>query len=64
MKLTRRNSRPLYCPVCCGGRIIDIAASVNPSSVMLYGPEEAEKAQFFCKCCKCKQQIGVSLRVS
>ena len=64
MKMNRRNSRSLYCPVCRGGRIIDIAANVNRSSVMLYGPDEAENAQFFCKCGKCKQQIGVALRVS
>ena len=64
MKLIRQSPRPMLCPVCNTGRIIDRAPGVDASSVMLHAPQQAEAAQFFCKCPKCKQQIGISLRAS
>jgi len=63
MKLIRQSPRPMLCP-CCKSRIIDLAPGMDISAVMLHAPQQADEAQFFCKCAKCKQQIGISLRAS
>lgn len=49
------------CPVCGKGRVIDAAAGTDRSRLRLYGPEQAEKAEFFSKCPKCGNQIGISI---
>lgn len=69
MKMTSVNHntakpRPMRCPVCPAGRIIDLAPNMDASRVMLYGPQDSDKAMFFCKCSRCKSQIGVALKVS
>lgn len=64
MKYIRENPRPAYCPVCTKGRIIDLAPGLDSSRVVLHQPQDSEGALFFCKCSRCKNQIGVSLKAS
>ena len=66
LKLNRQSPRPMHCPVCPDGkgRIIDLAPHMDISCVELYPPQESHKAQFFCKCPRCKSQIGVALKIS
>lgn len=50
----------LYCPVCNSGHIMDEATGPNTTHAILYKPDESEGANWFLKCQKCKNQIGVS----
>jgi len=66
LKLNRQSPRPMHCPVCPDGkgRVIDLAPGMDAARVVLHPPQESHKAQFFCKCPRCKSQIGVSLKIS
>lgn len=61
MKRYYPNQRPVHCPVCLKGRVIDISASMDRSRLMLYGPRQSQEAQFYSKCPKCGLQIGISV---
>lgn len=61
MRDDRQARRPVHCPLCMKGRVIDVAAGVDMSKLMLYGPLQSHKAQLFSKCPKCGQQIGITL---
>lgn len=54
--------RPIYCPLCLKGRVIDAAAGTDLSCITLYGPLQADLADWFSKCPKCGAQIGLSFR--
>jgi len=56
-----RYGKPMLCPVCFKGRIIDKAYNLDISRLMLYAPHQAHKAQLFSKCPKCGHQIGISV---
>lgn len=61
MKRQYLDRQQVHCPLCHKGRVVDIAAEIDLSRVKIYGPPQADKAQFFLKCPKCGQQIGISL---
>lgn len=61
MRKLRRSRRPILCPLCLKGRVIDAASNIDISKVKLYGPHQEDKAQFFSKCPKCGEQIGISV---
>ena len=56
-----RYGKPILCPVCFKGRVIDIAHGFDISRLMLFAPHQAHKAQLFSKCPKCGHQIGISV---
>lgn len=62
MRKATYNRRPILCPLCCKGRIIDAAAGTDITCITLYGPLQAEQAQWFSKCPRCRQQIGLAFR--
>ena len=57
----KRYGKPIFCPVCFKGRVIDIAIGLDISRLVLYAPHQAHKAQLFSKCPKCGHQIGISV---
>ncbi len=63
-KPSRGKPRPLRCPVCKRGRIMDEVSKSDTIHVILYGPEELEKATWILKCPRCKCKIGASVVLS
>lgn len=59
-KFKRR--KPILCPLCMKGRIIDAADESNASHITLYGPHQSDLADWFSKCPKCGEQIGLTFR--
>lgn len=61
MKYKHQGRKPVHCPVCTRGRVIDIATGMDRSKLALFGPHQSQNAQFFSKCPKCGLQIGISV---
>ena len=61
---TKQKTRAIHCPVCGKGRVIDAADGTDTSRLQLYGPDQAEKAELFSKCPKCRMQIGIAFQAS
>lgn len=57
-----RSSQPqtLRCPLCRKGRIIDAADGRAAAKLNLYGPRQSAKAEWFTKCPKCGERIGIA----
>ena len=62
MKKMPTDRIPVYCPLCSKGRIIDAATTANLSCITLYSPLQADLADWFSKCPKCGEQIGLSFK--
>lgn len=60
----KQKTRAIHCPVCGKGRVIDAADGTDTSRLQLYGPDQAEKAELFSKCPKCRMQIGIAFQAS
>lgn len=50
------------CPLCLTGRIIDASEKTDKKKIITYKPDEANKAEWFVKCPKCKNQIGLGFK--
>ncbi len=58
--MKRTETQAIRCPLCHKGRIIDAASGTDASKLHLYGPQQHGKAEWFSKCPKCGEQIGLS----
>lgn len=52
----------IKCPVCLTGRIIDAFKKTDKDKIIIYNPKEMDRAEWFVKCPKCKNQIGIGFR--
>ena len=50
----------IKCPVCLTGRIIDASEKTDRKKLVTYKPEESDRAEWFVKCPKCGNQVGIS----
>ena len=64
MPMKERDAQAVRCPVCHKGRVIDAASGIDISRIQLYGPRQAAKAEWFTKCPKCGEQIGIAFRTN
>ena len=55
----KSKNKPIGCPLCITGRIIDASEKTNEEKLITYKPNDAEKAEWFVKCPNCKKQIGL-----
>lgn len=55
-------TRSIRCPLCHRGRLIDAAPHTDLSTLQLFGPRHADKAEWFAKCPKCGAQIGIKFQ--
>ena len=53
--------RAIRCPICQRGRLLNAAEHTDLRSLRLFRPEQADRAQWFSKCQKCGQQIGIAI---
>ena len=53
--------RAIRCPICQRGRLLNAAEHTDLRSLQLFRPEQADRAQWFSKCPKCGQQIGIAI---
>ena len=53
--------RAIRCPICQRGRLLNAAEHTDLRSLRLFRPEQADRAQWFSKCPKCGQQIGIAI---
>ena len=60
MRHNHHERKRIMCPLCYKGRVIDAAKHTDLSRLKLYAPLHAHKAEWFSKCPKCRQQIGMS----
>lgn len=52
-----KTDRAIRCPICQRGRLLN----TDLRSLRLFRPEQADRAQWFSKCPKCGQQIGIAI---
>lgn len=55
-----KDLRSVKCPVCLTGKILIEKNILHNTKLHVYLPENSNKAEFFVKCNKCKNQIGFS----
>jgi len=55
-------TRPIKCPVCNKGKIIDVLKDIPYLSIRVYPPLLCDSAKYFVKCPKCGEQIGISIK--
>lgn len=53
-------ARAVRCPVCHRGRLLDAGYGTDISQMQLSGSEQSGRCQWYIKCPKCGNQIGVS----
>lgn len=56
------NLRDIRCPVCLNGKILIEKNTLHDSKLQIYSPNDAENAEWFVKCPKCKNQIGLGFK--
>jgi len=56
-----KTDRAIRCPICQRGRLLNAAEHTDLRSLRLFRPEQADRAQWFSKCPKCGQQIGIAI---
>ena len=56
-----KTDRAIRCPICQRGRLLNAAEHTDHRSLRLFRPEQADRAQWFSKCPKCGQQIGIAI---
>jgi len=54
-------TRPIICPVCTKGKLMDAPKHIPPWRIHTYTPPMNPNAQGFVKCKICKEQIGISI---
>ena len=60
--MKENGTQAVRCPLCRKGRIIDAASGTDVSRLRLYSPRQARKAEWFAKCPKCGEQIGLTFQ--
>lgn len=60
--MRKSETQVIRCPLCHKGRIIDAASGTDVSRLHLYGPRQHRKAEWFSKCPKCGEQIGITFQ--
>ena len=58
---SKNADRAVRCPICQRGRLLNAAEHTDLRSLRLFRPEQADHAQWFSKCPKCGQQIGIAI---
>lgn len=53
----------LRCPICKTGRLVDVAEDIAPNNILLFYGTDVIKGQLASKCPKCKNQIGITIRL-
>ncbi len=52
-------TRPLMCPVCKKGRLLDINIEIEAKTIEKERIPNGDKVDFYAKCWKCSHEIGI-----
>jgi phage FluMu protein Com len=54
------DTKPIKCPMCKRGKLMEITKVIAPFNVKMYKPPEYDSAEILIKCPKCGKLIGIS----
>jgi len=57
--MNSKELRSVKCPVCLTGKILIEKNTLHNTKLQVYSTENLDKAEWFVKCPKCKNQIGL-----